>query len=623
MRAQVRLLQAAAEQSLHGGAEVCATVETSGEPCADCGGRMLVQKTVIRRVVTLAHGPFRAHEWVRVCAEGCASSSGARLSRRSEELQRLVPPGAVYGYDIEVRVGLARFVHNRQREEIRAQLRRDGIELSTGEISALALRFVLHLAALHSACAERIRAALASDGGYPLHVDATGEDGRGTLFVAYAGWRHWVLGAWKLPTENTEAILPCLRAVVRDFGVPLAIVRDLGRAMIPAVDLLRQGLSAPVSVLACHLHFLRDVGTDLLKPDYQRLRGLFRDLGVRPRLGALVRDLGRRLGPEVPDLRIEVRRWFEQQAPLPAGRAGLAVVRALAQWVLDYGNDGRHRGFPFDRPYLDFYHRCLQVGLASARLRPQARLDRQLAAALDRLHQTLSPVRAEVAFGQLARRLETRCRLFERLRAVLRLDRLPSPADSRDYDTAPAETPAELDHMERSLDDLSAALRARQATPRLGRDERQALELILRHLDRHGDTLWGHVLPGPEGQAPRIVARTNNALEGHFHAVKHGQRRRSGRKILTQDLEGLPPEAEFASNLSRPDYVALVCGTIEQLPAKFSELDALQRQTTPVPSGATAPPERSDTVTAALPLADRRLVRAAKFHEHLAAIAHR
>ena len=208
-------------------------------------------------------------------------------------------------------------------------------------------------------------------GGSHFDVDATGEDGRGTLFVAYAGWRHWVLGAWKLPTENTEAILPCLRAVVRDFGLPLAIVRDLGRAMTPAVDLLRQDLPVPVPVLACHLHFLRDIGTDLLKPDYQRLRALFRDLGVRPRLGALVRDLGRQLGSQVPDLRGEVRRRFEQQTPLPSGPAGLAVVRALAQWVLDYGHDGRHRGFPFERPYLDFYRRCLQVGLATARLRPQ------------------------------------------------------------------------------------------------------------------------------------------------------------------------------------------------------------------------------------------------------------
>jgi hypothetical protein len=29
-----------------------------------------------------------------------------------------------------------------------------------------------------------------------MHVDATGEDGRGTLLLVLAGWRQWVLGAW-------------------------------------------------------------------------------------------------------------------------------------------------------------------------------------------------------------------------------------------------------------------------------------------------------------------------------------------------------------------------------------------------------------------------------------------
>jgi hypothetical protein len=36
------------------------------------------------------------------------------------------------------------------------------------------------------------------DGGWPMHIDATGENGRGTLLVAYAGWRGWVLGAWRI-----------------------------------------------------------------------------------------------------------------------------------------------------------------------------------------------------------------------------------------------------------------------------------------------------------------------------------------------------------------------------------------------------------------------------------------
>ncbi|MCP4751231.1 MAG: hypothetical protein GY866_10075, partial [Proteobacteria bacterium] len=116
-------------------------------------------------------------------------------------------------------IGLKRFLHHRQREEIRTELSREhGIFLSSGEISNLANLFLSYLRELHLKRTDRLRSLLAGDGGWPLHIDATGEDGRGTLLVAFAGWRGWVLGAWKVPTERTDAVLPCLREIVRRFG---------------------------------------------------------------------------------------------------------------------------------------------------------------------------------------------------------------------------------------------------------------------------------------------------------------------------------------------------------------------------------------------------------------------
>ena len=89
---------------------------------------------------------------------------------------------------------------------------------------------------LHRRSAPKLRAAFENDGGWPLHIDATGEDGRGTLLVAFAGWRRWVLGAWKIPTERADAILPKLQDVTSLFGAPCAIMRDLGRAVTEAAQ---------------------------------------------------------------------------------------------------------------------------------------------------------------------------------------------------------------------------------------------------------------------------------------------------------------------------------------------------------------------------------------------------
>ncbi|MBI5477624.1 MAG: hypothetical protein HY906_02140 [Deltaproteobacteria bacterium] len=145
---------------------------------------MRVEKTFWHHGATVAHGPFAARETVYVCAAGC-QQAGQLVRWRQPALAALLPPRSTTGYDVMVLVGHRRYVEHRQREEIAAELQtRHGLRLSAGEISYLGQRFLVYLEALHEASAAPLRAALAQDGGWPLHVDATGEDGRGTLLCA-------------------------------------------------------------------------------------------------------------------------------------------------------------------------------------------------------------------------------------------------------------------------------------------------------------------------------------------------------------------------------------------------------------------------------------------------------
>jgi len=159
----------------------------------------------------------------------------------------------------------------------------------------------------------------------------------------------------------------------------------------------------------------------------------------------------------------------------------------------------------------------------------------------------------------------------------------------------------------------------RERRPQRGpaQDARQAIDVVLNHLERHGKNLWGHaiVLPQRAGGGVRLVDRTNNAQENFFRHMKHGERRRSGRKVLTQDFERLPPQAALAANLERPDYVTLLCGSLDHLPAAFAQLDAERRRDQPALRAATddaAPgdePDDTPLVSASLPTVDRRIVR--------------
>src|SRR5207302_950910 len=203
--------------------------------------------------------------------------------------------------DLLVYVGCQRFVHYRQREEIRAELKEQyGIVLSTGEISALGRRFLVYLEALHQKQSPALRAALEADGGCPLHIDATGEDGRGTLVTAWAGWRGWVLSAWKAPTARTEFILPGIQRVAAEFGAPCAFVRQQGSHLGESIGRGREALD----------HWLAAKG---------------------------------------------------HTPALPKGVEGIVAVRSMAQWALDYHADGRGLGFPFDLAWLDLSARCLHL----------------------------------------------------------------------------------------------------------------------------------------------------------------------------------------------------------------------------------------------------------------------
>jgi hypothetical protein len=163
------------------------------ERCPLCNAALKVYKSRSRQVITLSAGSFRAIETLKQCGE-----DPTHPLMGSNAFARQVVARQRYGYDLIVQVGCARYLQNKQRGEIQAELSRQrGIALSAGSLCSLCDRFLTHLEALHLARVPRLRAALGE--GYPLHIDATCEHGKGGLFVCMDGWRGWVLVAGRIP----------------------------------------------------------------------------------------------------------------------------------------------------------------------------------------------------------------------------------------------------------------------------------------------------------------------------------------------------------------------------------------------------------------------------------------
>ena len=194
-----------------------------------------------------------------------------------------------------------------------------------------------------------------------------------------------------------------------------------------------------------------------------------------------------------------------------------------------------------------------------------------------RLARILAPVFNDHAFPEVAASLARRADLFDRLRHALRLH--PDGNTARATILSPSLAAAELQDVHRAVERFKRDLYSRRPERGPAQDAREATDIVLDHLERHGGSLWGHAirLPKEAGGGIRLVDRTNNVLESFFRRMKQGERRRSGRKVLTYDFERLPAGAALVSNLTRPDYVEILCGSLDRLPEAFAELDAAQR----------------------------------------------
>jgi len=580
--------------------------------CPQCQSEMKVRNVRPRRFITIQHGVVSCRVTTLICKKGCKTSDGKPEIRRPEELEYLAPPGANIGYDVEIFCGTKRYLEGFQREEIKKQLENeDGIFISSREISLLANQFVEHFKRLHASRSQAFANVLKSDGGTPWHIDATGEEGSGTVLIVYAGWREWVLGTRKITTECTEQIKPLLHETADQFGTPCAMVRDYGKGMTPAIEEFVQERKVKIIILGCHTHFIKFVGNDLLTLEYNELRQLIRKHNIRANLRRIVRAWSRDLGEKISELKEKIESWIspDQAHPLPKGSMGLAVVRAMAQNALDYLENNKNQRFPFVMPHFEFYQRCKTLYHACEFHMNRSKTDKSVLKALKRLARVLAPVISDSSFERIDQILSYRFKLFTELRTALRLNSDEALKKVKPGVQETQSAARELNDIKKALRKYKVSLQCQYLCEESAKEKRQAIEKILKHLKEHEKNLWGHVIQMPKfaGGGVKIVCRTNNCLENFNGRLKQVERKRSGRKVLTKDFEDLPEGVPLIKNLKKSDYVEILCGSLENLPAAIAKLDHDERVKKTVKR--TQLIKTKFSATASLPKDDRQFIR--------------
>lgn len=543
------------------------------EVCQVCGERLHVYKTNTRSVVSLTYSSFQAQEVVLFCPKGCVWSDGDRPLQlyRSEFLVRLVAPRHIYAFDVVAKVGILRFLECRQRQEIQAEIERmTGVSIPEGTIQELIGRFMDAIRALHEEKVPRLCEALKARGGYVLYVDGTCEEGSQVHFACLTGPEPITLWSEKIESENAVQIRRVLKEVHQRFGRPAATVEDLSSATRKAV--LAQWPKLPI--FYCHQHFLSDVGKDILADPYNRIRVLLRQSEIRPQLRRFLKNVTKELGERREEARRICRHLEDPEFLKEKGQSlkATSVAAGIAEWILSAPTEGTGRCFPFDLPHVSFYLRAQRAleSLANhivPRLTGRTPRGEKL---LLRLRGILYSSLKSTALARAVRKIQETNAVFLRLRDALRF---AAQGAARGMNAVPTyKTPEEVREAEHAVIRLREELRVElkcDPSPHV----RESIEIVLRHLDKYWDGLFGHcLLVSDSDQRYLMVQRTNNLPERFFRGVKRFERRITGKKKLNREVDALPGHAFLVFNLKTPSYVKLVCGSLEQLPEAFADL---------------------------------------------------
>ncbi len=508
-----------------------------------------ILKTTGRQVVSLRFARFESQEIVRQ-----EHSPAGPVTCHSPELAAVVPRGNRYAYDLMAYVGVESLLRGRKLQDLALEL--DALQIPFSSLCDVQRKFMFYFGHLHRQAAPRIRDDLRQRGGVTWLIDGTQELGSPVFFGVKEATDGFLLGSWKIGSENLDDVVPCLVELQAAYGLPERVMHDLSDTMSSACDRALPGVTHHV----CQFHLLRDIGNDLFQTPQATLSELVRQLKLQPRMkeqrGGQIQWLREN---EVCQGDLVLRDLLEGKpvpSPLP-DLLGRELLLAFHQWILDYARDGRRQGFPFDPNLLYLHRRVVQARAGLNRLREQ-QTGRKMPPALINLTRMLNDYLDNQRVAAALAQYEAAWTVFQSLRDVLRLSA---------QGTSPLRDPYRLTATEQrtmfsSLQELRDECR-RRSTEDDDPQQRQLCDIVCTHLDRY----WDHLPTGTE----HYDERTNNGIETHWRKGKRTRRCVHGRGKLTQDFQALPQEYMLIQNLDNPRYVELVLGTLDNLADKLAD----------------------------------------------------
>ena len=529
------------------------------ELCPNCQSRLHVLKTEMKTLLTLHLGKFTAHVTFKNC-DYCHNHT----VYVSKEPWLLVPYHCNFGYDVIVYVGQSVFQKYRPAKEIVKDLaRKKNVFLSESEVYFLAKKFIAYLSIAHRECCPAIRNYMKKKGGYILHIDGTCDAGSSHLITVIDGVSNFILDSIKIPTENSNQIIPMLEKIKDAYGVPLAMVSDMGSAITLALMTVFDG----VSHFICHFHFLRDLGKDLLESEYSIIRNQVTTSGMYGKLQGWIRSYEKEADFNSTFVS-DVISCLEKGnfSPLSISRDLMKVYcYSFLLWALRAKSQGGAYGFPFDRQHLVFYQRLntvysiLQAFMINHAQDPNSDLTiaRQL---MDDLEVIVHETSCQQALPGIIEKID----VFDALRDAMRITPQDGTKGLNDDGSG-----RNIKTIERSVKKFYNNLVANYS------DKNDYKKMIIQ-IKKYWEKLFadGIAVTTSEKTITIQPQRTNNKMERFFRLLKRLFLRKNGTTSLSNVLNTMLAGVPLIRNLENVDYRTILLNGKTTIEERFAEIDS-------------------------------------------------
>jgi len=510
----------------------------------------------------LGVGPFTAHHTFLYCP--LHKDKGPF---KASDLQKLVPQDSNVAYNVIVEIGKLRFYKNRQVSEIQLILdEKYSVTLSPSEIERQINSFIFYLAAIHQKNKNLIKKYIDFQGGYILHLDATCEGDSPKLVSSIDSVSGFVLYSAKFKSESKDDITTFLEEIKNNFGIPHAVISDMGKGIEAAVAYVL----SDVPHFICHFHFLSAVGKMLFDKENSILRNALSRAGISGNLKTMRRILAKKFS-SISSHQIE--NFFKGPEKLiETHRATEICLYYLIQWILDHGSNGNGYGFPFDQSYLDFYQRLDSAYSIMTESGSLYSANNKSFKTYRKLYHLIKEVIDNSSLRKTVERYKTKVSIFSDLRKAF--GSTPDSVNNGLTQTKQTVTVEEIEQIKKSVQKFITNLKEKIQCAGDKKISDSYTKVITR-IEEYGERLFAdQLLVEINGEKKLFsIHRTNNIMEQHFRGLNYRYRRVHGNHSVRRNLENIPAQLPLVNNLKNPDYMKLIFRDESRIAEKFAEID--------------------------------------------------